>query len=356
MGNLIRASSLRGYRDVVREFGGDPDPFLARYGIPADIGIEEDAFVPFNAYVHLLEASADELDCPDFGSRMAQWQGLDIFGPIAVIARNAQTVLDGLQAVARFLYVHSPALTLKLLPPTEKGTVKFAFELTEPGLPEVIQAYEVSMAVAARIVHLLGGPEARPRSVWFMHAQQGPDESYREAFGCRVRFGRPSCGFELSRRLADRRIESADPEASRLAAKYLERKYLPPSAPLNHRVAQLAQRLLPTGHCSVDAIASELALHPRTLQRQLAAEGTRCQDVIDGERRVAAAKYLTRPGLELSQIAGMLGYTEQSALNRSCRRWFGKTPGQLRHPASISAGPAVLVELADRPGQVRAVP
>ena len=81
MGNLIRASSLRGYRDVVREFGGDPDPFLARYGIPADIGIEEDAFVPFNAYVHLLEASADELDCPDFGSRMAQWQGLDIFGP-----------------------------------------------------------------------------------------------------------------------------------------------------------------------------------------------------------------------------------------------------------------------------------
>ena len=67
-------------------------------------------------------------------------------------------MLDGLQAVARFLYVHSPALTLKLLPPTEKGTVKFAFELTEPGLPEVIQAYEVSMAVAARIVHLLGGP------------------------------------------------------------------------------------------------------------------------------------------------------------------------------------------------------
>jgi AraC-like DNA-binding protein len=35
-------------------------------------------------------------------------------------------------------------------------------------------------------------------------------------------------------------------------------------------------------------------------------------------------------GLEFSHIAGLLGYTEQSALNRSCRRWFGKTPGECR--------------------------
>ncbi|TPG34657.1 AraC family transcriptional regulator [Mycolicibacterium hodleri] len=334
MGNLIRASALQGYGHLVRELGGEPDWFLERYGIPVDSEVHEDGFVPFRAYVHLLEASADELGCPDFGLRMAQWQGLDIFGPLAVIARNARTVLDGLQAIARFLYVHSPALTLRLLPPTAKGTIKFAFELTEPGLPEVIQAYEISMAVAARIVHLLGGPEARPRTVWFMHPQRGPDASYQQAFGCRVRFGRSSCGFELRRALADRRIESADPEASRLAAKYLERNYLPPTAPLSHRVAQLAHQLLPTGQCSVDAIAGELAMHPRSLQRQLAAEGTRCQDVIDSERRAAAEKYLAKPGLELSQVTGLLGYTEQSALNRSCRRWFDKTPRQVRAEAA----------------------
>jgi hypothetical protein len=46
MGNLIRATALRGYRDVVRELGRDPDPFLARCGIPAGTGVEEDAFVP----------------------------------------------------------------------------------------------------------------------------------------------------------------------------------------------------------------------------------------------------------------------------------------------------------------------
>jgi AraC-like DNA-binding protein len=41
-------------------------------------------------------------------------------------------------------------------------------------------------------------------------------------------------------------------------------------------------------------------------------------------------RYLNLPALQLSQIAGLLGYTEQSALNRSCRRWFGKTPREYR--------------------------
>jgi len=77
-------------------------------------------------------------------------------------------------------------------------------------------------------------------------------------------------------------------------------------------------------------------MHPRTLQRRLAEEGTRCQDVIDAERRTQAAKYLAQPGLQFGQIAGLLGYTEQSALNRSCRRWFGSTPRQYRSHVGAS--------------------
>jgi AraC-like DNA-binding protein len=56
--------------------------------------------------------------------------------------------------------------------------------------------------------------------------------------------------------------------------------------------------------------------------------------VIDRERRAQAARYLAVPGLHLNQIAGLLGYTEQSAFNRSCRRWFGKTPRQYQADAT----------------------
>ena len=202
--------------------------------------------------------------------------------------------------------------------------------VSEPGITVVVQGYELSMAIVARILRLLGGPEARPSAVYFTHDQQGSDAAYREALGCPVRFGQTWCGFEMSETLAGKRIESADPETRRIAAKYLESNYLPRTASLSERVAELTRRLLPTGQCSVDAIADQLAMHSRSLQRRLVTEGVRCQDLIDRERRTLAATYLAEPELHLSQIAGLLGYAEQSTLNRSCRRWFGQTPRQYR--------------------------
>jgi AraC-like DNA-binding protein len=328
VGSLIRSTVLWGYGDLVRELGGDPESFLSRFGIPSGIEHEEDAFISFDAYVRMLEISADDLRCPDFGLRLSRWQGLDILGPIAVIARNAQTLLGGLEAIARYLYVHSPALKLTLVPRTAETGLRFIYGWSEPGLPDVVQGYELSLGIVVRIIRLLGGPEARPTAISFTHEQQGSADAYTEALGCPVRFRQAWCGFELAPRLADRRIESADPETRRIAAKYLEFQYLPRTTSLSERVAELIRRLLPTGECSVDAIASHLAMHPRTLYRRLATEGWRCHDLIERERRAQAAKYLAEPGLRLNQIAGLLGYAEQSALNRSCRRWFGKTPRQ----------------------------
>ena len=342
MGSLIRASAMRGYPELVRELGGDPAVFLARFGIPAVAQQQPDSFIAFAALTRMLETTAEELVCPDFGLRLSGRQGLEILGPIAVIARNASTVLVGVESIGRFLYIHSAALKLATHPRAEGG-LEFTYEMTEPGVP-YIQGYELSMGIAVRIIHLLGGPQAGFEAVSFPHAQQGSDAAYRDALGCPVRFEQPSCRFELSSEMAARRIENADPETQRIATKYLEATYLPASAPLSDRVAELTRRLLPTGQCSADAIADELAMHPRTLQRRLADEGVRCADIIDRERRAQAARYFTEPGLQLTQIAGLLGYAEQSALNRSCRRWFGQTPRQCQAAGARSSrgGPSHL--------------
>lgn len=96
------------------------------------------------------------------------------------------------------------------------------------------------MANAARMIRLLGGPQARARVFSFRHAQLGTDAAYREALGCTVRFGRTWCGFEVDHRLAGRPIDHADPETKRIATKYLESQYLPSDATLSERVVGLA--------------------------------------------------------------------------------------------------------------------
>jgi AraC-like DNA-binding protein len=335
VGSLIRAPALSGYAELVRELDADPETFLLRFHIPPEAEYREDGFVSSGAFVRLLEHTADELGCPDFGLRLSRRQGLHVLGPLAVIARNAQTVLGGLRAIARYLYIHSPALGLTERP-SEVG-IAFGYAVTESGIPYPLQAYELSMGIAVRIIQLLGGPQARSNAIAFMHAQRGPSDAYGQALRCPVHFGQAWCGFELPTQLAEQRIENADPNTRRLATSYLESTYLPNSPSLSVRVAELARRLLPTGQCSIDVIAAELAMHPRTLQRQLATEGVACREVIDQQRRDQAVRYLAEPDLPIQQIVALLGYSEQSTFNRSCRRWFGETPRQLR-----AAGPGPL--------------
>ena len=187
----------------------------------------------------------------------------------------------------------------------------------------------MSVGTLVQVHRVLVGPDV-PVSVAYMHAQLNSDADYRDALGCPVRFEQDWCGIEVPSYVLHQRIDNADPTARTIAIKYLGATQLAGNASLADRVAELARRLFPTGHCSVDAIADQLSLHPRTLQRRLASEGTSCQQIIDAERRSQAAKYLAQPRMHLIQIAGLLGYAEQSAFNRSCRRWFGMTPRQCR--------------------------
>lgn len=330
MGSLLRATNLWGYQSLVRELGGRSESLLSRFHIPPGIEDEEEAFISLGAALRLLAASAEELSCPDLGLRLSRWQGLGILGPVAVIARNAETVQDGMGAVARYLYVHSPGLKLALEPHGAGTNLRFTYEMVEPHVPDMRQGYELSMANASQIIRLLGGPEARLGAVSFLHDRQGPAASYDEALGCPVQFGQTWCGFVVAADLAARPIDSADPETRRIATKYLEANYLPASAGMAERVAELARRLLPTGQCTADAIADQLGMHVRTLRRHLTADGIGCHEVIDRERRAQAARYLAEPRLQISQVAALLGYAEQSTLNRSCRRWFGMTPRQYR--------------------------
>ena len=84
------------------------------------------------------------------------------------------------------------------------------------------------------------------------------------------------------------------------------------------------------GGADVASVARLLSLHPRTLQRRLAADGTTYAAILDGVRRDTARQFLTGSDMPMSQIAAAVGLSEQSALTRSCRRWFGLTPREVR--------------------------
>lgn len=73
-------------------------------------------------------------------------------------------------------------------------------------------------------------------------------------------------------------------------------------------------------------IAAELDMHPRTLRRRLAEEGTSFRDLLNGARSAVAVDLLCNVGLTVDEVSKRLGYTEVSTFSHAFKRWYGVAP------------------------------
>jgi len=87
---------------------------------------------------------------------------------------------------------------------------------------------------------------------------------------------------------------------------------------------------LPVGRATVSAVARELAISPRTLHRQLKAEDSSFQGILNSTREQLARHYLNDPALSATEIGFLLGYADTSSFYRAFQVWTGQTPEQAR--------------------------
>lgn len=81
---------------------------------------------------------------------------------------------------------------------------------------------------------------------------------------------------------------------------------------------------------SLAAIASELAMSERSIQRCLSEESTCYREIVDDVRKGLALSLLARPGATATDVTLLLGFSEPSAFTRAFRRWSGGPPSQFR--------------------------
>ena len=82
---LVRCASLRGYRELVTQHGGDPQALLATAGLGLVPIEEENLLIPSHCLYNALEVASRELDIPDFGLQLSEYQELDILGLFALM-------------------------------------------------------------------------------------------------------------------------------------------------------------------------------------------------------------------------------------------------------------------------------
>jgi AraC-like DNA-binding protein len=337
---MVRAQAVRAYRKLVAGLGGDAARLLRKSKVKASALDQPAGLIGFGGMIQLLERSARELDCPDFGLRLAEHQDIGILGPLAVAMRYSPTLGDAARCASRYLYVHNPAIGFTVREQQRGDEVPLVWEVLVEHVPDCPQMVEHGIGVAYRILTMLSEGRSRPLKIWLPHRPVAPPATYRTHFAVPMVFEADRTAMTVQRRDLDLPLSERNDELHNLAISYLDVQFPERRTSVRVQVRNVVERLLGTGSCTYEQAADALAMHPRTLQRRLRDEGTAFDEIKDDARRDLAERYLAHPEVPLTQVTALLDYHEQSALTRSCQRWFHATPRALR--ARLSSGAPAL--------------
>lgn len=328
---VVRVEALRRYSEFVEELGGDPATLLEHENIAPAALTHADAVISYRSMIQLLERSAAELNCPDFGLRLAARQGgIAVLGPLRVAMQNSTTIGEAYRYCAGHLQVYSPVVHIQMEQDRALQRHFMRFEIILSRAPLQRQAVENALGLTHHAILTLSHGKFGAREVWFTHEPLMPLSKYQRYFGVPVRFEQPFNAVFLNSSDMAEPILDQDPQLYEIASDYIDSRFPSPSMHLVTRVRMITERLLPLGLCTQSEVADRFCMHPRTLQRRLREEGTSFEAIKDDVRRDAASRYLSQPDIPLTRIANLLGYSEPSVLSRSCYRWFSCSPAKLR--------------------------
>jgi AraC-like DNA-binding protein len=326
----FRSAALRGLRAIIAELGGDAEAYAKAADVPVSALDHDDVPISADAGGRLLQIAATEMDCPDLGLRLAARQDISVAGPLALAMQSAPTLADALDCASRYLATHSEVSTLESRddPYGARGVVSLEFNM-KPGVAQSELGTDIALAMLHRAIESLVGRYGL-RSVELPYQPLAPLSAYEEFFRAPVRVNRPVAALRVPSTIGALPIDGGEGGVHQLAVAYLTGRGNGDGSSVTARVSAAVRLSLGPTPPHIVQIARTLALHPRTLQRQLAAENSSFSAILDDARRHEAGRLLLTTDVPISQVAQSIGLSGPTALTRCSRRWWDATPSAVR--------------------------
>lgn len=311
--------------------GLDPRSVLHRAGLPAALFGQSKVRVTTQQFFAFWRALEEVTGDPAFGLRLGSHVPKGQYDIASLAALHSANFGEAMRKLGRYKRLVCPEeVTIEV----HKGEarVRYRWMLAEANAPTLL--VDAMFASGLSLARQGTGKALTPRRIELTR-RADHEAMLTRHFGCAIQFNAPLDLLIFDESTLAEPFITHHADLLALLVPGLEAALAEVAAEpaLPAQVSEIVSRSMRGQRPSVEDVARELGLSPRTLQRRLAEAGTSYQRVLDQVRKEAARRLLSNTDLDASEIAFFLGFEELNSFTRAFHGWEGTTPGRWRAAA-----------------------
>ncbi|MBI5927492.1 MAG: AraC family transcriptional regulator ligand-binding domain-containing protein [Aquabacterium sp.] len=255
---------------------------------------------------------------------------------------TSATLRDATRALEWIPSLINPYLTFALAEHGNEARIALNFSVPDESVERTWPFTEGVITTTIKFSRLLLGGQTLIGRITMRHPRHAFSDQVEAAFQVPVEWGAPMDALWFDRALLDQPLTGAFPilheqAAKRLAQKVAQRAEHKPQEGAGHHGQALIKQIERAFHdkprlmgLGLEALAEELGLHARTLQRRLK-EVNESHSAIQGRVRYKLAQqWLRQDTTPIEDISDKLGFSDRRSFTQAFTRWSGVTPSQYR--------------------------
>ena len=325
----VFAPVLNYFWESAKSYGLDPAELFKEAGIDPMLRLDANARVSAAQYDRLIYAEKQKCKDDAFAFHLVEHLHPSYMGAMGYAWLASASLRQAFQRLSRYgrlladeasvrLEDHGDTLHVHLMPLSD--------DARDPDLRE-----RMRFANAVKLCRMNTADSFKPRRILFQQSAPSNPAAYYSYFRCEMFFDSDDSTLVIDSEVADQPLPGFNAQLESL----LEQQIIDYLAKLDKqdivgRSKSVIFDQLPSGHVTVEEVATNLNLSVRTLRRKLSEKGTSFKELLTQTRQELAERYIHDNSLSLTEIAFLLGFSDSSSFSRAYRTWTGHSPSEQR--------------------------
>ena len=323
------AATASAMAQAIESYGVSSDELFAEAGLDKSKLAISGARYPMPSMIRLWKLARDRTGDPCLGLVVTQHMRPTMLHALGFSWLASPSILVGLERLARYFKVVNTAARVEIR--EQNGVCQLLPIVDLHDTRPTDEAIDAFMAGVVKMCRAMSSEHFAPQLVSLKRKDNGQLDTYVKYFQAPVRFGADEDCLYFDAESLERPVPAGNDELAyendRIAERYLTTI---DASQVGGKVRELLISLLPSGNANEEVVARNLHRSVSSLQRALKAEGVTYKQILDETRRSLAEQYVRQRQYSLSEIAYLLGFSDQSNFSRAFKRWTGQRPTEFR--------------------------